>query len=77
VVINLFNFFRHYKSPPFHTVIRIHLISLLYHILVILPSRFSSMEHILMLIVAKTALNTCMARSSCFIQLWIIIGDNN
>jgi len=23
----LFNFFRHYKSPPFHTVIRIHRIS--------------------------------------------------
>jgi len=34
MVINLFNFFRHYKSPPFHTVIRIHLISLSYHILV-------------------------------------------
>jgi len=30
VVINLFNFFRHYKSPPFHIVIRIHLISLSY-----------------------------------------------
>jgi len=35
VVINLFNFFRHYKLPPFHTVIRIHLISSLYHILVV------------------------------------------
>jgi len=29
------------KSPPFHTVIRIHLISLSYHILVILSSYFS------------------------------------
>jgi len=37
-----------YKSP-FHTVIRIHLISLSYHILVILPSHFSSMEQMLML----------------------------
>jgi len=44
VVINLFNFLRHHKSSPFHTVIRIHLvfISLSYHILVILPSHFSS-----------------------------------
>jgi len=33
-----------YKSHPFHTVIRIHLISLSYHILVVLPSHFSSME---------------------------------
>jgi len=33
-VINLFNFFRNFKSPLFHTVIRIHLISLSYHILV-------------------------------------------
>jgi len=49
VVINVFNFFRPYKSPPFHTVIRIHLISLSYHILVILPSHFSSMKQMLML----------------------------
>jgi len=49
VVINLFNFFRHYKSPPFHTVIRIHLISLSCPILVILPFHFSSMEQMLML----------------------------
>jgi len=49
VVNNLFNFFRHNKSPPFHTVIRIHLISLSYHILVILTSHFSSMEQMLML----------------------------
>jgi len=49
VVNNLFNFFRHYKSPPFHSVIRIHRISLSYHILVILPSHFSSMEQMLML----------------------------
>jgi len=41
VVINLFNFFRHYKSPPFHTVVRIHRISLSYHILDILPTHFS------------------------------------
>jgi len=34
LVINLFNFFRHYKLPPFHTVIRIHLISHSYRILV-------------------------------------------
>jgi len=33
-VINLFIFFSRYKSPPFHTVIRIHLISLSCHILV-------------------------------------------
>jgi len=56
VVINLFNFFRHYKSHPFHTVIRIHLILLSYHILVILPSHFSSMEQMLMLLtVAPTS----------------------
>jgi len=48
VVINLFQFFRHYKSP-FYSVIRIHLISLSYHILVILPPHFSSMEQMLML----------------------------
>jgi len=42
--------FRHYKSPPFHSVIRIHLISLSHHILVILPSHFSSMEQMLMFI---------------------------
>jgi len=28
LVVNLFNFFRHFKSPLFHTVIRVHLISL-------------------------------------------------
>jgi len=49
-VIDFFNYFRHYKSPSFHTVIRIHLISLSYHILVILPSHFSSVEQMLMLI---------------------------
>jgi len=49
VVINLFNFFRPYKSPPFHTVIRIHLISLSYYILVNLSSHFSSMEQMFML----------------------------
>jgi len=43
------NFFKDYKSPPFHSVIRIHLISLSYHILVILPSHFSTMEQMLML----------------------------
>jgi len=47
------NFFRHYKSPPFHTVIRIHLISLSYHILVILPSHFSSVEQMLMLMLSE------------------------
>jgi len=41
--------FRQNKSPPYHTVIRIHLISLSYHILFILPSHFSSMEQMLML----------------------------
>jgi len=51
--ISLFNFFRHYKSPPFHSVIRIHLISLSYHILVILPSHFSSMEQMLMLLLSR------------------------
>jgi len=34
VVINVFNFKEHYKSPPFHTVIRIHFVSLISHILV-------------------------------------------
>jgi len=43
----LFNFFRHYKSPPFHFLIRIYLISLSYHISVVLPSHFSFMEHML------------------------------
>jgi len=39
---------RHYKSAQFHTVIRIHLVSLSYHILVNLPSHFSSiMEQML------------------------------
>jgi len=37
----LFNFL---GTPPFHTVIHIHLISLSYHILVILPSHFSTIE---------------------------------
>jgi len=32
--------FRHYKSPPFHTVIRIHLISLSFHILVVVVISF-------------------------------------
>jgi len=49
VVINFFNFFKHYKTPPFHTVIRIHLISLSNRILVILPSPFISAEQMLML----------------------------
>jgi len=66
VVINLFNFFRHYKSPPTHSVIRIHLILLSYHILDILPSHFSSMEQMLMLMlhmnVAKAA-DTVMTMS--------------
>jgi len=48
VVINLFNVL---KFTPFHSVIHIHLISLSYHILVILPSHFSSMEQMLMLVV--------------------------
>jgi len=47
--INLFNIIRHYKSPQFHTVIRIHLISLSLHIL-ISPSHFISMGKMLMLI---------------------------
>jgi len=37
-----------YKSRPFLNVIGIHLISLSYHILVILPSHFSYMEQMLM-----------------------------
>jgi len=53
VVINLFNFFRHYKFPPFHFLILIHLISLSYHISVVLPSHFSSMEQMLMLMFCK------------------------
>jgi len=52
VVINLFNFFRHYKSP-FHILIRIHLISLSYHILVVLPSHFSFMEQMLTLMLIR------------------------
>jgi len=47
VFINLFNFFRHYKSDPMRTVIRIHLISLSSHLLAV-PSHFISMEHMLM-----------------------------
>jgi len=38
----------HYRSLPFHTVIRIHLISLSSRILV-LPSHFISLEQMLML----------------------------
>jgi len=41
--------FWHNNCPPFHTIIRIHLITLSYHILVILPSHFSSTERMLML----------------------------
>jgi len=44
---------RHYKSPPFHSVIRIHLISFSYYILVILPSHFSPMEQMLMLMLLE------------------------
>jgi len=36
--IKVFNYYRHHKSPLFHTVIRIHLISLSCHILVFWPS---------------------------------------
>jgi len=43
------------KSPPFHTVICIHLISLSYHILVMLLSHFSSTEHMLMLMLIITS----------------------
>jgi len=50
-LLNMFNFFRLYKSPPFHTVIRIHYST---HLVILsyfsfLPSQFSSMEQMLML----------------------------
>jgi len=61
VVINLFNFFRH-LSPLFHTVIRMHLISLSYHILVFLPSHLSSMEQMLMLMLLMCRLVDVFAR---------------
>jgi len=65
--MNLFNFFRHYKSPPFHTVIRVHLISLSYHILVILPSHFSSMEQMLMLMLLVVGRQTPItAHAYCY-----------
>jgi len=59
--------FRHYKSP-FHTVIRIHLISLSYHILVILPSHFSSMEQMLILMLMENHGNNFFLRvgTLCF-----------
>jgi len=37
-VVYLFNFFRHYKSPPFRTVFCIHLIRYFSHILVFVIS---------------------------------------
>jgi len=55
---NLFNFFRHYKSPPFHFLIRIHHISLSYHISAVLPSHFSFMEQMLMLMLSFSALDS-------------------
>jgi len=72
----LFNFFRHYRSPPFHTVIRIHLISLSYHILVILPSDFSSMEQMLMLIICflQRVLTTVRRRPGWRVKK---VGKNN
>jgi len=53
MVINFFNLFGHYKSPPFHSVICIHLISLSYHIVVILPTHFSSIDQMLMLMLYR------------------------
>jgi len=63
----------HYKSPPFHTVIRIHLISLSYHILVILPIHFSSLEQMLMLM----SLIACRATSKRESQQSIFNNDLN
>jgi len=48
-----FSQIRHYNSR-FHTVICIHLISLSYQILVILPSHFSSIEQMLIRLIRMT-----------------------
>jgi len=77
VVINLFNFFRHYISPPFHSVIRIHLISLSYHILVnlvliqfyganVMLSSKRTLTYLCYQIMQVCTLN-CMSFSNCFI----------
>jgi len=49
-IINLLNICWHYKSPPFHRVIRIHLILLTrYHLIfLLLPSHFIFVEQMLM-----------------------------
>jgi len=59
------NFFWYCKSPPFHIVIRIHIISLSYHILVILPSHFSSVEQMLMLMNNRTVTNNEYISINC------------
>jgi len=45
--------FRHYESPPFHTVIRIHLISLSRNILIFVPSHLIYIEQMLMSMLSK------------------------
>jgi len=79
VVINLFNFCKQYKSPPFHTIIRIHLISLSYHILVSFPSHVSSMEQMLMLILmlmCMTALCDIYYRDQPWLQSFHLYTGN-
>jgi len=49
--------------------VRIHLISLSYHILVILPSHFSSMEQILMLMLRYKLVEGERARKASFASL--------
>jgi len=66
VVINFFNFLGIINLLRFHTVIRIYLISLSYHILVILPSHFSSMEQMSMLML----MNTCEMKRRSHTGQW-------
>jgi len=69
---NVVNFFRHYKSPLFHTVIRILLISLSFHILVILPSYFSSMEQMLICELMFVLNYLIWTNVNVNVNLWIV-----
>jgi len=48
-LINLFNFLRHYKSPPFHIVTRIHLVIISYFSFLAISFSFMEQMFILML----------------------------
>jgi len=76
-VINLFNFFRQFKSSPFHIVIPIHLISLSYHILVwrfIVPKKVEQINDHLFIDTYKYIYSTCFTSSHytlCIATDWV------